>query len=355
MAELQTIQLDAIDVTDLQTRSDMGDLTDLAASIRSQGVREPVLVKAMDSGRYELFVGQRRLEASKLAEKASIKAIVYPRRAVTRQQMLELNLVENVQRDDLNPVDEARGFEQLQKEFGLTDDELIERLGIKKKRLRDRKRLLKMSDVVQEAVLQCRITLKAAYEIDRLPKDRQGKYVRIAEELKGERLTKMVDKELEKIRNKADGKDKKTEPTDAEKAHITELVRTLRKAGQVVCGSLGYDDAERQRVKEVNFRPLEPDDLKVVTKLVDDVADQVPEDIDVNDKADAEIVAAVEGPRPLNVEWPLVRQGLVAMVAARAREIAKEKAGKGKRAKVTFAIAKEAIDEFFEEAEAPAE
>jgi len=349
MPEFQTIKIDKVDVMDMQTRSNLGDLTDLTASIAARGVQEPVLVKALDSGRFELFAGQRRLESSKKAGLTDIPALVHPRRKVTRQMMLELNMVENVQRDDLNAIDEAKGFEKLQTEFGLSDDEVCSRLGIKKKRLKDRKRLLKMADVVQEAILNCRITLKAAFEIDRLPKDRQGKFVRIAEELKGGRLTKMVDKELEKIENKAGAKDKKP-PPDKDKAAVTEMIRTLRKAGQVACNGLGYDDMKKQRVKEVNFRLLEMDDLKVVTQFVDDIADQVPDDVDCNEKAEAEIVAAVEGPRALNVEWPTVRAGLVDMVMRRAREKAFDNAsGSGKRPKITFAVAKEIIDKFFEE------
>lgn len=351
--QFEKIPLDLIDVTDLQTRSSLGDLTEMAASITSRGVQEPVLVKALETGRFELFVGNRRFEASKMAGKSEIPALVH-NGGTSRQLMLELNMLENVQREDLNPIDEARGFEKLQKEFGMTDDQLCEKLGINKKRLRDRKRLLKMTDVVQEALLQDRIPLAAAYVIDRLPKDRQGKFVQIAEELRGARLVKMVDKELEKIKTKAEKEAKEKEPVDPDKAAVTALVKGIRQAGQIVCNGLGYDDDQKGAVKRVNFRPLDEDDLHVVAKLFDDCADRVPDNVDINDMAKKEIVEAVEGPLCLNVEWPIVRQGLIDMVMARAQELAIEQAADG-RPKITFAIAKEAIEEFFEAPELPEE
>ena len=350
MTQFQKVSIDQIDVTDLQMRSSLGDLSEMTASIKSRGVQEPVLVKKTAQGRFELFVGNRRLEASKLAEATDIPAIVYSRRAITRQGMLELNLLENVQRDDLNPIDEARGYEKLKKDFNLEDDELCEKVGIKKKRLKSRMRLLKMTDVVQEALLHDRISLKSASEIDRLPKDLQGKYVRIAEDLKGARIEKLVNKELDKIAKKAEGEgESEKPPVDDQKEFLKTLIRTIRSAGQVVANGLGYDDEEKQKLKDVNFRALDVDDVQVVAKTFDDLADLVPDNIDVNEKAEKEIISAVEGPRALNVEWPAVRQGLIAMVMERAQEIAIEKAkDKNKRPKVTFAISKEAIEEFFD-------
>ncbi len=342
---LKNVLISSIEASDLQVRSTLGDLTELASSIKELGLQEPVLVKDVGNGAYALFAGNRRFEASKMAEKKDIRALVYDRDTSTKL-MYTLNFVENFQREDLNPIDEARGFERLKSAFGLSDDEIRVQVGVSKKVLRERKRLLEMSDLIQEAVLQDRIPLRAAFEIDRLPKDLQGKFVTMAEELKGERIAKLVDKALKKIEAKSENK---PDPApDPEKSAITELVRTARKAGQIMCNGLGYEDEKKQRVKEVNLRLLEFDDLKIITQLFDDCADRVPDGISFNKKAEEEIVSVVETSKGLDVESPVVRQALIKSIVERCEEVAIEKSEEsGKRPKVTYAIAKAAIEEFY--------
>ncbi|MGB9612890.1 MAG: ParB/RepB/Spo0J family partition protein, partial [Candidatus Margulisiibacteriota bacterium] len=100
-------------------------LLELAESIKAQGVIEPILTR-MRNGRYELVAGERRLRAAKLAGISAIPAIV---KDFTDQQALELSLVENLQREDLNPMDEAEGYAHLQSEFGLTQEQIAQRVG----------------------------------------------------------------------------------------------------------------------------------------------------------------------------------------------------------------------------------
>lgn len=357
MSELRDIALDKIKFAeDFNPRTELGDISELTESIKAMGVREPVLVKDLENadGEVELIAGFRRLAASQAAEKKTIPCLVHPRRSVTRVMMLMLNMTENVQREDLNPVDEARGYERLYKEHGLTADEISEKLGVKKTRVTQRLRLLKLSDVVKEAVLYAKITVKAALEIDRLPKDRQGKFIAKAEDLQGARLKALVDKELEKIHQQADRPEKNAEQP-SESAAVTELVRGIKKSGSVMCNGLGLSAEDAEQFKAVNWRLLEADDLKSVSKVFDGVADAVPDDIDINEKSVAEITEVVEG-RPnmvLDIEAPAVRQALLAAVTARAKEIAQEKSEGGKRARVTFAIAEEAILEFYDAVETP--
>lgn len=355
MSEMKDIAIDKIVFAeDFNPRTELGDLSDLVASIQSVGVREPILVKDRENaeGEVEVFAGFRRLAASREAGQKTVPCLVHPRRSITRQMMLMLNMTENVHREDLNPVDEARGYEKLQKEHGMTPDEISEKLGVKKGRVTQRMRLLKLSDVVKEAVLYGKITVKAALEIDRLPKERQGKFVTTAEDLQGARLKALVDKELEKIHKAAD-RPEKTEAAPADSAAVTELVRGIKKSGAVMCNGLGCEQEEAERFKSVNWRLLEIDDLKSVATVLDKCADAVPDDIDVNDKAEAEITEIVGGRKgfELDVESPVVRHALIASIRARAIQIAAEKAVDGKRPRVTFAIAEEAIAEFFDAVE----
>ena len=122
------ISLDKIDQNPFQTRSQMREeqLTELAASIRANGVVQPVLVRPMGGGRFQLIAGERRWRASKLAGKATIPAIL---RQVSDEQAMEITIVENLQRADLNPMEQARAFERLSREFHMTQEQMAVRTG----------------------------------------------------------------------------------------------------------------------------------------------------------------------------------------------------------------------------------
>lgn len=357
MAEIQDVEIENCIVdTEFNTRRELGDLTDLTASIKEHGVQDAISGKQNDNGTVFIFKGFRRLAAAAAAGLTKIPVKVFARRAVTQVQMVILNLVENVQREDLNPMDEAEGYQRLQKVYSLSTDEIATKIGIKKAVLQQRFRLLKLTDVVRDAVRENRINVTAAFEIDRLPKDKQGKYVSVAEELSGTKLKGLVDKELKKLdgQQETPGGDKEK---DKDSARVTELVRTIRKAGSIMCTGLGYPDEDAARVKDVNWRNLEADDVQAVAKLFDDCADQVEDDIDVNEKATAAITEMVESTpvgRYLAVDEAIVRQVIIHAVIQRSQELAVEAASStGRRPKVTFAMAENAISEFF--GESPAE
>jgi ParB family chromosome partitioning protein len=117
------LALDEIDPNPYQTRSEFDQklLAELADSIRVQGVLQPVVVRPGKEGRFVLILGERRLRASSLAEKTTIPAIV---RRVSEQQAAEMTLVENLQRQDLNCVEQAEAFSNLSKQFNLTQEEI---------------------------------------------------------------------------------------------------------------------------------------------------------------------------------------------------------------------------------------
>jgi ParB family chromosome partitioning protein len=128
---------------------DPAGLDELGSSIRAHGVLQPIVVRRRDQG-YEIIAGERRWRASRLAGRLTIPAIV--RDDVTDQQMLELALVENVQRNDLDPIEKARGFRALQVELGLSLDQVAERVGLQRATVANHVRLLELPPTVQEAV-----------------------------------------------------------------------------------------------------------------------------------------------------------------------------------------------------------
>ena len=121
-------------------------LEDLAASIRTHGVVQPIVVRSLQDGVFQIVAGERRWRAAQVAGLTRIPALV---RETHEHQALELALVENVQREDLNPIDEAQAYQRLLSEFGLTQDELAERVGKRRATVANMLRLLKLPGEVQ--------------------------------------------------------------------------------------------------------------------------------------------------------------------------------------------------------------
>lgn len=129
------------------------ELVELALSIQMHGVLQPLIVVREGEG-YQLVAGERRWRAAKLAGLTTVPVIV---KDLAPQQTLELALVENLQRKDLNPLEEATAYRQLIEEFGLTHEEVAQRVGKSRVAVTNTLRLLKATDAVQEALLNGRI------------------------------------------------------------------------------------------------------------------------------------------------------------------------------------------------------
>ena len=145
------IPLDQIDRNPFQTRSHVNEeqLKELAASITANGVVQPVLVRPLANGRFQLIAGERRWLASQLAAKATIPAIL---RQVSDEQAMEITIVENLQRADLNPMEQARAFERLSREFHMTQEQMAIRTGKDRATVANFLRLLRLPSSVQARV-----------------------------------------------------------------------------------------------------------------------------------------------------------------------------------------------------------
>ena len=145
------ISVDQIDRNPYQTRSSVNEdqLAELAASIVANGVVQPILVRPLDGGRFQLIAGERRWRASKLAGKTTIPAIL---RQVSDEQAMEITIVENLQRADLNPMEQARAFERLSREFHMTQEQMATRTGKDRASVANFLRLLRLPSGVQSRV-----------------------------------------------------------------------------------------------------------------------------------------------------------------------------------------------------------
>jgi ParB family chromosome partitioning protein len=155
--EIQMVKVDAIRPGRFQPRRriDRRKISLLAVSIRNDGIINPLLVRRVDGG-LELVAGERRLEA---AREAGLKRVPVMIRDLTDEKAAELALVENIQREELNPVEEAEAYQQLIGQFGLNQDEVAKRVGKERATVANMLRLLKLPDVVQQHLRDGEITM----------------------------------------------------------------------------------------------------------------------------------------------------------------------------------------------------
>jgi chromosome segregation DNA-binding protein len=171
--ELQELALVAIEPNPDQPRRhfDEDALAALAASIRTQGVVQPVVVRPLGGGRYQLVAGERRWRAARLAGRETLPALV---RALDARMAMAVALVENVQRADLNPIEEAEALHRLIQECGLTHERAAEAVGRSRAAVSNLLRLLDLDDAVRELLLHGEIEMGHARTLLALPGERQG-------------------------------------------------------------------------------------------------------------------------------------------------------------------------------------
>ena len=162
------IPLGQIGRNPFQTRTsfDPAKLTELAQSIAASGVVQPIVVRALPAGGFQLITGERRLLASREAGKETIPAIV---RVVSDAQAMEMTIVENLQRADLNPIEQARAYHRLSNDFQMTQEQMATRTGKDRASVGNFLRLLKLPELVQQKVEQGELSFGHARTLLALP------------------------------------------------------------------------------------------------------------------------------------------------------------------------------------------
>ncbi len=189
-AAVREIRLEHIDPNRYQPRGHMDEaaLNELAASIKANGVMQPVVVRPTRDGRFELIAGERRLLASQRAGKQSVPALV---RQVSDQQALELTIIENLQREDLGPMEQAQAFDRLSREFSMTQEQMAQRTGKDRTTIANYMRLLKLPGDVQNELrrnpelsfshAKLLLTLTSEEEIKQVAKEIVSKHLSVAQ------------------------------------------------------------------------------------------------------------------------------------------------------------------------------
>jgi ParB family chromosome partitioning protein len=147
-----TLKLDQLQPGKYQprTRMDEGSLYELAESIKSQGVMQPILVRPVGAGHYEIIAGERRFRAARLAGLDAVPVLVKP---VADEAAAVMALIENIQREDLNPLEEAQGLQRLTGEFGLTHEQAAQAVGRSRSAASNLLRLLNLAAPVQQMLM----------------------------------------------------------------------------------------------------------------------------------------------------------------------------------------------------------
>ncbi len=213
---VRIVAIDRIEPNPEQPRLAMDEATlnELAASIREHGVLQPILVRPLDATRYQLIAGERRWRASRIAGLDTIPALV---EEIDDDTALEISIIENLQREDLSPLDEAAMYDRMVREHGYSIRKLADKLGKDKGYLENRLRLADAPVEVRELVSLRKDTLSHAYELMKVddPKKRR----RLAEQVARGELT------LVKLRDKIEGRrTARKVVTDADEVDVVVII-----------------------------------------------------------------------------------------------------------------------------------
>ena len=174
-ADSSMANIDNISPSRFQARTDISEesLEELTASIKSQGVIQPLSVRKTSAGNFELVAGERRLRASKMAGLSEVPIVV---KDLSDEEIIKMGLIENLQREDLNPLDEAKGIQRLQQEFNVTQEDLGLSLGKSRTAITNSLRLLQLAKPVQTMLEEGSLSMGHARPLLTLPEAIQEKF-----------------------------------------------------------------------------------------------------------------------------------------------------------------------------------
>ena len=232
---------------------DESKLQELAESIKENGILEPLIVRRMEQG-YELIVGERRWRA---AQKAGLKEVPVLVKEAEGRAALEISLIENLQREDLNPIEEAEAFKRLVDEFNISQEELSKRIGKDRTTIANTLRLLKLPPEVKDHLLQNRISsghARAILSLENKEKQKElcaliikrGLSVREAEAI-AKRWSEKPKKAVAPVKKKGDLESQLSSLQDSMRKYLGTKVHILQKGkrGKIEIEYYSHEDLER--------------------------------------------------------------------------------------------------------------
>ena len=239
---------------------DRDALESLAVSITANGIIQPLVVREKNDGQFELIAGERRWRAAQIAKLDTVPVVV---REASDAQVLEMALVENLQREDLNPIEEAMGFSLLIEAFGITQEDAAQRIGISRAAVTNSLRLLKLPEEVQAHLRTGQLSVghaKVILSLDNAAQQQLATERVLKESLTVRETETLVDELTDDTPAKAKGKKTKTA---AREVHVTSLENRLKETlGTKV--SLTY----REGKGTLNIKYFSDDDLERILKML---------------------------------------------------------------------------------------
>lgn len=264
---LKEVDIDLIRPNPNQPRKhfDEAALNELADSIKKHGLIMPIVVNQMEDGKYMIIAGERRYRASKIAGKQQIPVVV---REYDDRQIKEISLIENLQREDLNPIEAATAMKQLMDEYHLTQEELAERIGKSRPAVTNTLRLLSLSPEVISLVSAGKLSAGHARALITLPEDAQYKLAETAirDGLSVRDIERNVRDYFATPEEIAEKKEKKKQQVSIE---LKDLIERMRHTFKTKVSLIGNDKKGRIYIDYYNT-----DDLNRISEIVDMVDEQ---------------------------------------------------------------------------------
>ena len=263
-SDLTEVDIDLVSPNPNQPRKhfDEDALNELADSIKKHGLIMPIVVNRMADGKYMIIAGERRYRASRIAGKTKIPVVV---REYDDRQIKEISLIENLQREDLNPIEAATAMKQLMDEYHLTQEELAERIGKSRPAVTNTLRLLSLSPAVISLVSAGKLSAGHARALITLPEDAQYKLAEdaIRDGLSVRDIERSVREYFATPDEIADKKEKKKQQVSLE---LKDLIERMRHAFKTKVSLIGNDRKGRIYIDYYNT-----DDLDRISEIVDRV------------------------------------------------------------------------------------
>ncbi len=257
-SRVEEIFIDQIEANPFQPRSNFEEdaLNELANSIKEKGVIQPITVRKIKAEKYQIVAGERRWRASKIVGLKKIPAVI---RNFDDQEMLEIALIENIQREDLNPVEEAKAYKEMLDNFNITQADLAKQVGKSRSNVSNMVRLLKLAEKVKNHLQQGTITIGHARSL--LSLEKEETQVAACENIIIQDLTvRETEKYVEKLKNPLKDKEKKKEKA--------ELDKSWQQAAAELEKNLGTRVKIKQR-KKSNLLTIELDSVDKLKELVE--------------------------------------------------------------------------------------
>ncbi|SFL88215.1 ParB/RepB/Spo0J family partition protein [Halanaerobium salsuginis] len=255
---VEEIFVDQIEANPFQPRLSFEEdaLSELAASIKEKGVIQPITLRKVKAERYQIVAGERRWRACKKLEMNKIPAVI---RDFNDQEMMEIALIENLQREDLNPIEEAKAYQQMLENFSLTQSELADKVGKSRSNIANMVRLLNLADKVKNHLEKGTITIGHARAL--LSLSAAEAQIAACENIIIQDLTvRETEKYVDKLKNPL--------PTTNKNKQAKALSANWQQAAEKLSQNIGMKVSIKQRQKN-NLLTIEIDSLEKLEQLID--------------------------------------------------------------------------------------